>query len=341
MAKKRGHAEEHENLERWLVSYADFMTLLFATFVVLYALSQIDLAKFKELQVSLQRAFSGQNVIQGGEGVMEQQDTTSVMTPGQTEDSAPLPPIFDYIKSQMEQGSFENAKKEIEKLQKENPSELEGVDVKVNERGLVFTFVDSLLFDSGSAQIKKAGISALTKVGNIIEAKFSKRTIRVEGHTDNIPIKSALYPSNWELSSARAASIIRFLTNSFGLSRDKFSAVGYAETIPVAPNLTEEGRKKNRRVEIIVLRDKLVKNEAKPYDPKQYKGKMTTPSYLTRIRIHRNKDNAEIITRDFMKEAGQNAINKDSYDKESQKLANELKMKEEQTRKNEQLNLKN
>lgn len=253
MAKKKKH-EEHENLERWLVSYADFMTLLFATFVVLYALSQINVNEFKKVEESLKRAFSTQSLFDGQQGIMNQ--GKSLM------DSAGADSMIDslmmeYISPRYEQESYEQIKKDIDEMTKNG--ELKGVSANIEDKGLVIVITDkAILFPSASATLSKDGEKALDTVGKLIVQKFAMHSIRVEGHTDSLPMKGK-YPSNWELSSARASAIVRYLIKRFQILPDLMSAVGYAETRPVAKGTDSASLAKNRRVEIVVQRNQYKK----------------------------------------------------------------------------------
>ena len=248
MAKKK--QEEHENLERWMVSYADFMTLLFATFVVLYALSQINVNEFKKVEESLKKAFSVQSILDGGSGVMS--SGNSVLDTSAA-DSMIDSLFMEYISPRYEQESYEKIKKEVEDLAKSG--ELNGVSATIDERGLVITITDkNILFQSGSAELSPQAKKLLEKVGKLIVEKFALHLIRVEGHTDSVPV-SGKYPSNWELSSARASSIVRYLIDRFHILPDLMSAVGYADTRPVDTKKDAASLAKNRRVEIVVQRN--------------------------------------------------------------------------------------
>ncbi len=248
MAKKK--QEEHENLERWMVSYADFMTLLFATFVVLYALSQINVNEFKKVEESLKKAFSVQSILDGGSGVMS--SGNSVLDTSSA-DSMIDSLFMEYISPRYEQESYEKIKKEVEDLAKSG--ELNGVSATIDERGLVITITDkNILFQSGSAELSPQAKKLLEKVGKLIVEKFALHLIRVEGHTDSVPV-SGKYPSNWELSSARASSIVRYLIDRFHILPDLMSAVGYADTRPVDTKKDAASLAKNRRVEIVVQRN--------------------------------------------------------------------------------------
>lgn len=257
MGKKHKHPE-HVNLERWLVSYADFITLLFATFVVLYALSQADISKFEQVEQSLKRAFS-KGQMEGNTSLLDNVGE-SILSAG-NDGMNLLAPILERMESQYEEKTFGDVKNSIERMKKQY--ETDGIQVKVSERGLVISVIDHFVFESGSAKIKPGAIPALIKIGQALEVKFPVNLIRVEGHTDSIPIKSAIYPSNWELSSSRASEVVRFFINRFKIKPNRFAAIGYASSRPVETNKTAEGRSKNRRVEIIVLRNKITKAEPK------------------------------------------------------------------------------
>ena len=253
MAKKKKH-EEHENLERWLVSYADFMTLLFATFVVLYALSQINVNEFKKVEESLKRAFSTQSLFDGQQGIMNQ--GKSLM------DSAGADSMIDslmmeYISPRYEQESYEQIKKEIDEMSKSG--DLKGITATIEDKGLVIVITEkAIMFTSASAILSKDAEAALDVVGKLIVQKFAMHPIRVEGHTDSLPMKGK-YPSNWELSSARASVIVRYLINRFKILPDLMSAVGYADTRPIAKGNDAATHAKNRRVEIVVQRNQYKK----------------------------------------------------------------------------------
>ncbi|MDD3237430.1 MAG: flagellar motor protein MotB [Candidatus Gastranaerophilales bacterium] len=245
--------EEHENLERWLVSYGDFITLLFATFVVLYALSQTDAGQFEKLGASLEGAFNP-SIIEGSSGMMDGQGESPIDS--KSADSIMESLLLEYISPKYEQTSFEKIEEEIQKLI--NKKELSGVEAKIDDRGLIITLSEkALLFQPGSATINPEAKVKLDKIGAIIGQKFILHLIRVEGHTDSDPLTSDdKYPSNWELSAARASSIIRYLILRFNYKPELFTAVGFADTRPKVPNTSAANKVKNRRVDIVVLRNK-------------------------------------------------------------------------------------
>ncbi len=251
MAKKK-KPEEHENLERWMVSYSDFVTLLFATFVVLYALSQVDLSEYTKLEDGMKKAFNNPSLISGQVSIFDNQGTT--ILDNTSADSFVAPLMLEYVSQKYEEQAYKEIQEKIEQMTKNG--DLEGVEAKITNEGLVITFKNDFVFFSGSAALTEKATKLLDNIGATISEKFALHYIKVEGHTDNQPINTYLYPSNWELSSARSSSIIRYLSSRFKFMPNIFSAVGYADTRPVADNSTEQGRAKNRRVEILILKNK-------------------------------------------------------------------------------------
>lgn len=252
MAKKK-KAEEHENLERWLVSYADFITLLFATFVVLYALSQIDIGEYIKLEEAMKAAFSPQSIMESMASLLDASQSESPVDTSSA-DSVVSPLMLEYMSASYEQKSYEEIDQEIKDETKKG--ELEGVTSEITEKGLLISFNEDLVFNPGSATLTPSALNTLNKVGAMIVEKFVLHYMRVEGHTDNQPIMSFVFPSNWELSSARSSAIIRYLIGQFKFMPGLFTAVGYSDTRPIGDNKTNEGRKKNRRVDILILRNK-------------------------------------------------------------------------------------
>ena len=345
MRKKNKHPE-HENLERWLVSYADFITLLFATFVVLYALSQLDLAKFKLLKSSLQQAFSSQSIIQGNNGIME--NSGSSILSGQYDEFNVVPPVVEEAEAKYEEKDFSESGNQLNELEKTN--QINGVEVRITDRGLEISLLDALFFDSGSAKIKKSVYPTLSKIGKMLKDKYTNHPIRVEGHTDNIPIKSPIYPSNWELSSARACSVVRFFINNLAFPKNRFAAIGYADVSPLASNNTEKGKNRNRRVDIIVLRNKLIKGEHKiagfnKIRIKAVKDQLAEEQKITKEKHEKKKissmyntgisDAAVNLIYDTGKAVKNMILYQDKYDKENDKLDKELKQMEQNAKNTE------
>ena len=249
MAKKQKH-EDHENLERWLVSYGDFITLLFATFVVLYALAQVDAVDFQKLEESLKSAFSQNTLLDGQESIM---DNSNSIFDEQVGNSFIPSLMVEYISPKYEESSFSEIDQEIKELTK--MGELEGINSKITEMGLLLTFDDKYLFKPASASLDNSARKLLDKVGVLIYKKFVLHDIIVEGHTDSFAISSAIYPSNWELSGARACSVVRYLINRFKFSPSLFTAIGYADTRPLETSSSSKDPA-NRRVEILILKNK-------------------------------------------------------------------------------------
>ena len=249
MAKKHKHPE-HENLERWLVSYADFITLLFATFVVLYALAQVDATDFAKLEDSLKHAFSQNTLFDGQEAIMTGNDS---IFDQQTANSFIPSLMVEYISPKYEEDSFKEIVNDIKELKEFG--ELEGITTKITEKGLLLTFDDKYLFAPGSAYLAPDARKLLDKVGVLICKKFILHHMIIEGHTDSYAITGNLFPSNWELSSARACSVVRYLIKRFKFAPSLFSAVGYADTRPLETAISPKDPA-NRRVEILILKNK-------------------------------------------------------------------------------------
>lgn len=253
--------EEHENLERWLVSYGDFITLLFATFVVLYALSQIDASEFARLEASIQKAFAANksSLLDGQDNILETMDSNSAVD-ANSANSVVEALMMEYLSVKYENDSFNQIKEELESYAKDN--KLDDMTIEIDERGLVIRFDNSdILFPSGQAHLTSKAKELLDKVGIAIGQRFVMHLIRVDGFTDSLPVSNPMFPTNWELSTARSCAIVRYLIDRFKFFPDIFTAAGFGETRAVATNDTIEGRSKNRRVEIIVLKNKYKKNE--------------------------------------------------------------------------------
>ena len=248
MARKKP-PEEHENLERWLVSYGDFITLLFATFVVLYALAQSDAVDYQKLEEALKNVFESNNILDSREMIMEGNPTmfdnfrANSFIPGL---------MMEMISKKYEDEAFKEIEESIKQLKKSG--ELEGISAKMTEQGLLITFDDKYLFGPASATLNAKARNLLDKVGVLICKKFVLHSMKIEGHTDSEPINSAIYPSNWELSSARASSVVRYMIQRFHFGPNLFSAIGYADTRPAEGSYSRKDPK-NRRVEIFILKN--------------------------------------------------------------------------------------
>jgi chemotaxis protein MotB len=281
MARKR-REEEHPNHERWLVSYADFITLLFAFFVVMYSISSVNDGKYRVLSETLTDAFltSAQSLdpIQVGEKIR----TTN---PVAGEFAAPEPgtlyssdidispdlvgenpaAVSQQAKPEDEGAGSIEKKQQIEENLEQTAAALKSalspliaqdlVNIKKTDRGLEVEMKSKALFDSGSARLSRAAIKMLRDISGIIES--IPNSIIVEGHTDNVPIRTILFPSNWELSAVRAASVVHLL-GRFGIAPERMAAIGYGEHKPIASNSDKAGRQKNRRVSLVI---KSIKNK--------------------------------------------------------------------------------
>lgn len=255
---RRRRAEVHVNQERWLVSYADFITLLFAFFVVMYSISQVNQSKYRVLSETFEHAFNSRQVtpdttssnptrkvinpIQVGEPALSPAPSAIDITPNSSSTPEPLP--VDQLE-------------EISSLFNERFADLindELVSVTSNELWLQIELRDSILFASGGAEPSLQAQAIFDEIGSIL--KNYPNPIQVEGFTDNIPISNPRYPSNWELSSARATAIVKLLA-ARGVAPQRLSAVGYGEFQPVASNEHPDGRAQNRRVALMIARRKM------------------------------------------------------------------------------------
>src|SRR5574338_1558923 len=236
MAKKKH--EEHENHERWLVSYADFITLLFAFFVVMYSVPSVNEGKYRTVSDSIKAALNPVN------------STPASRLPFNIGDAKPKLMSPDIISAN------EPVIRRMREIMKRiHPSlKLEMPDIKVVETGngtIVISLPESILFNSGEARVRQEALPFLKALSEILIER--DRHIRILGHTDNVPIRTAQFPSNWELSAGRAVMVARIFSELYGVPIAHLSATGFADAKPVASNDTPEGRMKNRRVEIVVL----------------------------------------------------------------------------------------
>jgi chemotaxis protein MotB len=240
MAKKK-HEEEHENHERWLVSYADFITLLFAFFVILYATSAKDVSKAQEFQKSVQKAFRSFVDFGGLEGKFVDTNQATQF----------LPPPIDVV-PQEGTGPREMLDFVDREMEKElGADEKNLVDLRTDSEGVRVTIADSFLFDSGSALLKESALPKLDRMSKVF--KKTKRKLIIEGYTDNQAIHTQLFPSNWELSSSRACTLVRYLILQHSVEPRLLAAVGYADQRPRLPNDTAENRAKNRRIDVLIV----------------------------------------------------------------------------------------
>ncbi len=238
---------EHVNHERWLVSYADFITLLFAFFVVLFASSQADKKKAMQVAAAMQSAFTPL-------GSFETHSKTPPLEPGATNSTVTRPAMLAMPfpqAGQMTPGEQE-VKSRLDKLVKETGGKLPAgsLTTRVDPDGMVISLHEAGFFASGSAQVRPGAAALLAALAQTLP----DAPLRVEGHTDNLPIHTDQFATNWELSTARSSMIARILLERGSMHPTNVSAAGYAEFHPVTSNATEEGRSQNRRVDIILLR---------------------------------------------------------------------------------------
>jgi len=240
---RRAKRQGPDNHDRWLVSYADFITLLFAFFVVMYALSSVNEGKYKVFNVSMSQAFGTQGAAaEGGTMKLTEQEM--------------------YFKSLVDRRNARLAEKQRklnERMQKLNESlttKMAGfvkngqMTVSQSNRGVTLDINASMLFKPGEAAVQPEAVATLADVAKILSEE--DMSIEVEGHTDNIPISNAQFPSNWELSSARASSVVRLFIEQ-GIVATRLKAAGLADNVPIQENSTIEGRARNRRVAVTVL----------------------------------------------------------------------------------------
>ncbi len=258
MARKQKKPEKEPNHERWLITYADLITLLLIFFVVMYSMSQVSAAKYAAVANSLSIVLSGQAM-----SLLETQGPSLA----QGISGQQLPEGGN--KNPSKQGELEEVKRQIAEFIKaedakagEKQAGQQGANAKLSdqitvteqERGLVISFKEALLFPSGSDVLTPQAHSIIVQVaGSLLNLP---NYIRVEGHTDNIPISSGKFPSNWELSSLRAANVVHVLNAEAGLPSDRLSIIGYGEYRPLVPNDSDINRAINRRVDIVILKKK-------------------------------------------------------------------------------------
>jgi chemotaxis protein MotB len=274
----------HVNHERWLVSYADFITLLFAFFVVLYSSSQVDKRKAGRLALAIQVAFQELGVFQ----------TSNTRIPVRDQDEIPFQnvqvveniekdtdlkrivnPMKGTLSSASEAQSLEQAQEAIMKAL--NPEiQRREVSMSMRREGLVVSLREMGFFESGSATIRPGSLDAIGRLADVLRQR--PENLRVEGHTDNVPIHTARFANNWELSTARATKLIQVLITKYGIPPGHLSAAGYAEFHPVASNGTAEGRAQNRRLDVVILSPFLPVAQAAPAEGQEVPAPALAPA---------------------------------------------------------------
>jgi len=261
MAKKKH--EEHENHERWLVSYADFITLLFAFFVVMYSISSVNEGKFRTVSDSIKAALNP---------VVSPASNLTPFTIGENK-ALMLKPTIEEAK--------EPALRRLREIMRslKNETKLEIVQLKELTNGdIVLTLPDTVLFRSGESVLRPEARPFIQAIGDVLIEL--DRHVRVEGHTDNVPISTVQFPSNWELSATRAVTVVRALSEQYGVQSDHLTAVGHADSRSITDNLTPENREKNRRVEIVVQERKLIPEPTETAGPRTALEMFGTPPTL-------------------------------------------------------------
>lgn len=252
MALKK-EPEPHVNHERWLVSYADFITLLFAVFVVLYAMGQSDKKKVEEVMQSIQSSFgmatAGANAPKIN--VIPSQSVTIVPS---IKPEVKVNPIgrtrSGQAKSRAEEKDFRQIKTAVEAYLVKQGAQSK-VTLEITRRGLIVSLKEAGFFNSGQATIKPEAYELVNTIAEVMTQY--NNPLRLEGHTDDVPISTGQFPSNWELSTARATNGLKYLLRNFDVDASKISATGYAEFRPIADNSTPDGRARNRRVDLVML----------------------------------------------------------------------------------------
>lgn len=270
MSKKEEH-EEHVNHERWLVSYADMVTLLMVVFIILFAMATVDSRKFSALAAGLkgEQPHAVPSVVEGSTSVIEggeiQKLDTEYDSPSAEMELPTLPTAYNVeaakkalAQQQKQTQDAVEERKNLEQVKEEIQASLKAkglsdqVKYTMDKRGLVVTVVtDKILFASGSATLQGKGDDILSAIGEPLSRV--PNDISIEGYTDNSPINTGQFPTNWELSTARATSVLRFLVDHAGVTPTRIGATGYGEFRPVAPNDSASHKAQNRRVEVVVL----------------------------------------------------------------------------------------
>ncbi|MEK5496881.1 flagellar motor protein MotB [Bacillus sp. FSL M8-0077] len=249
MARKRKKHDHEDHVdESWLIPYADLLTLLLALFIVLFASSSIDAAKYEQMAKSFNVVFTG------GTGVMDQssmQSTEETENSNQTKKSAEDEDEEEAKAKARDQAVLTKVKKQVDSFiaDKKLGSKLE---TKLTDEGLLITIEDSIFFDSGRAVIRPQDVPLAKEISKLLVINPA-RDIVISGHTDNVPIRNSEFESNWYLSAIRAVNFLNILLENSNLDQENFSTKGYGEFKPIASNDTAKGRSKNRRVEVLIL----------------------------------------------------------------------------------------
>jgi chemotaxis protein MotB len=266
---RRRRKEEHVSHERWLVSYADFITLLFAFFVVLYASSQVDKRRVGKLAMAIQVAFQELGVFETSNTKVPLSDTeampfASIQAVENVQRTGDMERFVQPMKGVLSPNPAASLKDIQAALEKALAPEIKErvVDIKSKKEGLVVSLREIGFYDSGSSTMRASSVGAIDRLAAILAPRTEN--MRIEGHTDNVPIHNLHFDSNWELSTARATELVKLFIYRYHLDPERLSASGFAEFRPVGDNDTAEGRALNRRIDIVILNPVLA--EQKPFD---------------------------------------------------------------------------
>lgn len=263
----------HANHERWLVSYADFITLLFAFFVVLYASAQVDQRKVGRLALAIQVAFQELGVFPASTtkvpiNMSEPMPFSTVQAIENAKRTAEIgrvaSPPTDSLSAASEEANLNMLQTELQEALQHEIS-IHAVALHRETEGLVISLREFGFFDSGSATLRPEAMPALDRIASILAVRTCR--LRIEGHTDNVPIHTAKMASNWELSTARSTELVRQLIVRYRFSPERLSAAGYAEYHPIASNDTPDGRAQNRRVDVVILTEHVVRDDVAAASP--------------------------------------------------------------------------
>lgn len=253
---KRGASESDSKMDRWMVSYADFVTLLMVFFILMYALSKVDVARYNAIAESL-------SVVLTGRSLENLEPITHSIAPNITDTQLQdlLGPDLigasqlEEVQKQIEEFVSQDQWEDLDVTMAQSSSKLEDfITIIVQERGLVISVKDTFLFPSGSDELNPQARVIIERLGKGLLT--IPNDIRVEGHTDDLTINTARFPSNWELSMLRAGNVLHVLQKDVGIDPDRLSVTGYGEYRPLVPNSDADGRAKNRRVDIVILKQK-------------------------------------------------------------------------------------
>lgn len=251
MKKRKRDIEEEHMDETWLVPYSDILTLLLALFIILFAAGQIDQKKYERIMAGFTSAFTGGTFVFDSSSDMDIDisDSNAGMVDSIVTNEEPT--VFS--PEEQEELDMGNMKEKIDQYIKDN--NLSAVlETTITEEMLMITIRDYALFDSGSAMVKEEAQKLATIIADIL-SEYPNYNVEIAGHTDNLPINTPQFPSNWDLSTQRSLNFMKYLLKSGDFDHSRFRVIGYGEYQPIASNDTPEGRAKNRRVEVNILRN--------------------------------------------------------------------------------------